>query len=182
MGDSNAALEYATKTGLGEGIPQDYLQAGDMCHKAGIDPQHRLSFYSLGYACTVRGVAGRLIREKLPNGAFRIPTAPAIVEFNLRNSQMRIVSAPTALHAEASTGSHLGAPLVDTQQVVERAWRDAVATVPKPDAAKLDSGSVDLFLDIDATLEAGLHAAPSNHDVGKMLPGDIRINSGTLPR
>jgi hypothetical protein len=176
MGDPQAALEYAAKIGMGEGTPQDYLRAGDICHTAGIDPRGRLSFYSLGYACTVRGVAGRMLRETLPKGAFRIPTAPAIVEFNPGSSQLRLLSAPRAQRAEAPTGSYVGDPLVNTQQVIEKAWRDAVAAVPRPDAANLGSEVVDLSLDIDTTLEAGLIAARDAHDPDRMLPGDIRLN------
>ena len=60
------------------------LDEGICMHKAGIDPKSQVSFYSLGYACTVRAVAGRLQRESSPTGAFHTPTAPAIVEFRLQ--------------------------------------------------------------------------------------------------
>jgi len=40
-----------------------------------------MTSYSLGFACTVRGVAGKLLRENLPTGAFRPMTgAVALVD------------------------------------------------------------------------------------------------------
>jgi hypothetical protein len=176
MGDPNAALDYAAKIGLGEGAPQDYLRAGAICRTAGVDPRSRLSLYSLGYACTVRGIAGRMLRETLPKGAFQIPTAPAIVEFSPASSQMRILSAPKAELAEGRTGSFVRAPLVNTRQVIENAWRSALESVPKPDTANLGSELVEFSLDIDMTLEAGLEATPNSQDISHMLPGDIHSN------
>jgi hypothetical protein len=174
LGDSNAALDYAAKIGLGEGTQQDYQRAGDACHKAGIDPQGKLSFYSLGYACTLRGVAGRLLRETLPKGAFRIPTAPAVIEFRPSTSEIHIQSAPKAERGDARTGSLMGAPLVDARQAIEKAWGDALATVPKPDAASLGTEVVSLPLDLDMTLEAGRN--PTSGSNGQLLPGDFFTN------
>jgi hypothetical protein len=174
LGDSDAALDYAAKIGLGEGTQQDYQRAGDACHKAGLDPQGKLSFYSLGYACTVRGVAGRLLRETLPKGAFRIPTAPAIVEFRPSTAEIRIQSAPKAERGEARTGSLMGTPLVDARQAIEKAWGDALAAVPKPDAASLGTDIVSLPLDVDMTLEAGRNSTADAN--GQLLPGDFFTN------
>ena len=70
LGDQSAALDYAEKLGLGEGAAQNYEGAGEACRAAGLDPQHLLSNYSLGYACTLRGLAGKLLRVSLPSGAF----------------------------------------------------------------------------------------------------------------
>jgi hypothetical protein len=176
LGDANAALDYAAKIGLGEGTQQDYQRAGDACHKAGIDPKGQISFYSLGYACTVRAVAGRLLRETLPKGAFHIPTAPAIVEFRPSTSEIRIRSAPAAERGEAVTGSWVRAPLVNARQVIEKAWRDALAAVPKPDVASLSAEVVSLPLDLDMTLEAGRNAAPDTQDAGRLLQGDVFTN------
>lgn len=176
LGDPNAALDYAAKIGLGEGTQQDYQRAGDTCRKAGIDPQGQLSFYSLGYACTVRGVAGRLLRATLPKGAFRIPTAPAIVEFWPSTSEIRVRSAPKAERGEAHTGTLVGAPLVDARQVIEKAWNDALQAVPKPDAASLGTEVVSLPLDLDMTLEVGRNATPDTNDAGLLLPGDTFTN------
>jgi hypothetical protein len=174
LGDANAALDYAAKIGLGEGTQQDYQLAGDACHKAGIDPKGQVSFYSLGYACTVRAVAGRLLRETLPKGAFHIPTAPAIVEFRPSTSEIRVRSAPEAERGEAVTGSWVRAPMVNARQVIEKAWRDALAAVPKPDVASLGAGVVSLPLDLDMSLEAGRNATPDTQDYGRLLPGDFR--------
>jgi hypothetical protein len=176
LGDANAALDYAAKVGLGEGTQQDYQRAGDACHKAGIDPKSQISFYSLGYACTVRAVAGRLLRETLPKGAFHTPTAPAVVEFRPNTSEIRVRSAPEAERGEAITGSWVRAPLVNARQVIEKAWRDALAAVPKPDVASLGAEVVSLPLDLDMTLEAGRNAAPDAQDAGRLLQGDTFTN------
>jgi hypothetical protein len=176
LGDPNAALDYAAKIGLGEGAQQDYQRAGDACRKAGIDPQSQLSFYALGYACTVRGVAGRLLRETLPKGAFRIPTAPAIVEFRPSTSEIRVRSAPKAERGEAHTGSLVGAPLVDARQVIEKAWGDALEAVPKPNVASLGTGVVLLPLDLDMTIEVGRNVTSDAQDFGRLLSGDTFIN------
>lgn len=176
LGDANAALDYAAKIGLGVGTQQDYQRAGDACHKAGIDPKGQSSFYSLGYACTVRGVAGRLLRETLPKGAFHTPTAPAIVEFRPSTSEIRIRSAPEAERGEARAGSWVRAPLVNTRQAIERAWRDALGEVPKPEVASLGAEVVSLPLDLDMTLEAGRGATPDAESAGRLLQGDTFTN------
>jgi hypothetical protein len=177
MGDSNAALEYAAKIGLGEGEPQDYLRAGDICHTAGLDPSGRLSFYSLGYACTLRSMVGRMLRETLPKGAFHIPTSPAVVEFSPGNSQMHIVSMPKAERAEARTGALVSLPVVNTQEVIEKAWREALRAVPKP-TSNLGSEIVELTIDMDMALEAGRDAPRNPEDTGQILPGDVLLNLG----
>jgi hypothetical protein len=135
-----------------------------------------MSFYSLGYACTVRGVAGRLLRETLPKGAFHIPTPPAMVEFRPSSSEIRVLSAPVAERGEARTGSWVRAPLVDARQAIEKAWRDALAAVPKPDAANLSSEVVSLPLDLDMTLELGRNATPDQQDAERLLQGDMFTN------
>jgi TPR repeat protein len=177
MGDPNAALEYAAKIGLGEGEPQNYLRAGDICHTAGLDPRGRLSFYSLGYACTVRGMVGRMLRETLPKGAFQIPTSPAVVEFSPGNSQMHIVSMPKAERAEAHTGALMGAPVVNAQEVIEKAWSEALVAVPPPEAASLGSGSVEMTIDVDMTLEVGRNVPRNPQDAGQLLRGDVLLNT-----
>src|SRR5215469_3112146 len=56
LGARGAALDYGAKIGLGEGAEQSYERAGEICRSAELDPQRRLSRYSLGYACTVAAV------------------------------------------------------------------------------------------------------------------------------
>lgn len=155
MGDQAAALDYAAKVGLGEGIAQSYVDAGNICHTAGLDPQNQLSRYALGYACTVRGIAGKLLRETLPKGAFRPHSGSALVEFNPGSAVMQVRSTPEVGRSEESTGSNMRHPLVDARQVIEQAWTDALAQVPKPDPAKLGNQAIELSLDVDMTLEAG---------------------------
>jgi len=184
LGYRNAGFDYASKVGMGEGEPQDYLRAGDACRSAGLETQGRLSFYSLGYTCTVSGVAGRLLRETLPKGAFRIPTAPAIVEFNPVSSELRITSAPKAERAEPRTGAYLGEPLVDPTRAIKQAWSEALAMVPKPDRSQLVDEFVRLPVDLDMTLEVARTAVPTAADDGNLVPGDLRLNlgSGKLPQ
>jgi hypothetical protein len=176
-GNTAAALGYAMKIGLGEGSAQDYRRAGDLCHGVGIDPKGRLSFYSLGYACTVGGVAGRLLRESLPLGAFRIPTPPAHVEFSPASGQFRIVSAPESLRADSTTGSYVRQRLVDPREAIEKAWREALASVPKPDPAELGSEVIDLPVDLDLTLEAP--RGVESHGIGLIMQGEFHP---TVPR
>ena len=171
LGDRDARLDYATKLGLGEGETQDYLRAGDLCHQAGLDPQGHLSFYTLGYACTVRGLAGRMLRGSLPKNAFRIPTDPAMVEFSPRTSEMRILSAPKAELAESRTGSKFGVPIVNSREVVEKAWHDALAAVPRPDTSSLSAGAIQLAIDIDMSIEVGRDAP--KEDPGQFMKGDV---------
>jgi hypothetical protein len=175
LGNRNAKLDYAAKVGLGEGTEQSYEVAGDACRNAGVDPQARLSHYSLGYACTVMGVAGRLLRETLPKGALLPGTGAALVEFSLASAEIRIRTTPEVGYADASIGHRVPRPLVNAQQEIQKAWRDALAAVPKPDASRLDNQIVELSLDFDATLEAG-SAVAARSGIGEfapLLPGDI---------
>jgi len=174
LGDKEAALEYAAKVGLGEGVEQNYEHAGELCRAAGLDAQGRLSGYSLGYACTVRSVAGRLLRVTLPAGAFRPGTATPVVEFKPSQSSIRVVSAPQVQReSEAETGSLLGKRKVDAGRMIEGAWRKALTAVPKPDAARLQDQPVELSLDAEMALENG--APPEErgqaiHSVADIMP------------
>jgi hypothetical protein len=170
LGETQAQLDYATKIGLGQGIMQDYAVAGHACHTAGVDPSGLLPFYSLGYACTVGGVASRLLRTSLPAGSFRLPTQPAVVEFNLGSSEIRVISAPTPQRGSVPLGSIIAPLLVDPAAVITKAFRDALEAVPKPEAGSLSSGVVTLSVDLDISLEGG---KPPPHSSDKILPGDI---------
>ena|ERR1700678_3041513 len=180
MGDQDAALDYAVKIGLGEGISQSYESAGNICHTAGLDPQNQLSRYALGYACTVGGVAGKQLRETLPRGAFR-PGGTAVVEFNPASAAMTIRSTPKVGFGDAPTGSNMRRPMVDAQQVIDKAWRDALAAVPKPDAAQLGGRTIQLPLDVDMTLEAGRNAAQNALDFAPLINGDVHPVFKTSP-
>lgn len=176
LGDHDAALDYAAKVGLGEGADQSYDRAGELCRAAGIDAQARLSRYSLGYACTVRSVAGQLLRETLPRGAFRPSSGVALVEFTPASAQLRIRTTPQVGLSDAPTGSNLRTPVVNAQQEIEKAWRDAIAAVPKPNAAQLDSQAIELPLDVDMTLEVGRDSRPKNggQPFGSLFQGEMR--------
>ena len=153
LGHRDAVLDFAAKVGLGEGTDQDYQRAGELCRAAGIDPHSRFSSYSLGYACTLRGVAGKLLRKTLPTGAFK-PMAGATVgvEFTPSSGQMRVLRTPHVGTADAQTGSFVARPLINAPQEIDKAWRSALAAAPKPEAARLDNQPLELSLDVDATL------------------------------
>jgi len=71
------------------------------------------------------------------------------------------------------TGSLMRPPVVNARQVIEKAWRDALAAVPKPDVASLGAQVVSLPIDLDMTLEAGRNAAPDVQNTPRLLPGDF---------
>ncbi|HEX9140312.1 MAG TPA: hypothetical protein VF848_11000 [Steroidobacteraceae bacterium] len=177
LGDQGAALDYAEKLGLGEGAAQNYEQAGETCRAAGLDPQHRLANYSLGYACTLRGLAGKLLRVSLPSGAF-LPAAGAAVriEFTPAGEKMRIRATPQVGSAGMVTGSIIARPLVDAKAVIENAWHTAQTSAPLPDASRLDSQVIELSLDVDNTLEAGRAAGQAGvqETLHPLLPGDTQ--------
>jgi TPR repeat protein len=183
LGNRSAKLDYAAKVGLREGTEQSYEIAGDTCRSAGFDPQAKLSHYSLGYACTVLGVADKLLRETLPERAF-LPGSAALVEFTPASAEMRIRSTPQVGRGDASTGSIVRRPLVDAEQVIKKAWRDALAAVPKPDATRLDNQTVELSLDVDMTLETDREVVTRSGIAatdGILLQGDYRQAGGAAP-
>jgi hypothetical protein len=156
LGDPEGSLEYAAKVGLGEGAEQSYERAGELCRAAGLDPRARLSSYSLGYVCTLRSVAARLLRVQLPAGAFKPGTGSTRVEFNPASSKMRVVSTPqVGRKAAPAVGRLIADPLVDAPRTIESAWRVAVDDVPKPDAARLEAQDIELSLDTETILENG---------------------------
>jgi hypothetical protein len=114
-----------------------------------------------------------MLRETLPKGAFHLPASPAVVEFNLGSSEMHIVSMPKAERAEARTGARIGAPLVNTQEAIEKAWRAALAAAPKPETTKLGNEMLELTIDMDLTLEAGRDVAGNAQYDGRLFQGDV---------
>jgi hypothetical protein len=175
-GHLNALLDLATQIGLGEGQQQSYIEAGKICRSAGVDPSSHLSLYSLGYACTLQGVAGRLIRNSLPKDAFKAGTEPLLIEYAPASASLRIRSFPEVRRGPAPTGSLIGAPLVNALQEIGNAWRAAEAMVPKADADRLDSESIDIALDVDSTLEQSAKALQSGErgPQARLLPGDVK--------
>jgi hypothetical protein len=176
LGDKIAALDYAAKVGLGIGSAQNYERAGDLCHDAGLDPEGKLSRYSLGYVCTVRAVAGKLLRTSLPRGAFLGTPPVVLVDFTPANAEMHVRTLPHVQVMEAPTGSNLRTPMVNARQEIERAWRSAVDAAPKPDTAQLDNQVIQVSLDVDMTLEGGREGTRENTNAQpfhSLMPGDI---------
>lgn len=175
LGDRNGTLEFAAKVGLGVGAEQDYERAGELCRAAGVDPKHTLSSYSLGYACTIGGVTGKLLRQKLPTAAFSPPAgASALVEFTVGTRQVRVLSTPHVARGDADVGSLVRHPLVDANREIERAWLDALALAPKPDPARLEERPVDLPVDVDMTLEVPRRTESKPGENEPLFKGDIQ--------
>lgn len=170
LGDRASALDYGTKIGLGEGAPQNYEHAGEVCRSGGLDAEGKLSTYSLGYVCTVRGVAGMLLRENIPKRAFT--SGVALVQFTPQGAAMQIQSMPRVGKGEPETGSNVSRPLIDARAEIEKAWKDALASVPKPDQAKLDNKAIDLPLDVEMTIEPGKDSKRVGNQ-GAVLQGEI---------
>jgi hypothetical protein len=170
LGDRASALDYGTKIGLGEGAQQSYEHAGEVCRTGGLDAEGKLSTYSLGYACTVRGVAGMLLRENVPKGAFT--SGVALVQFTPQGAAMEIRSTPHVGREDPETGSNVNRPLVDARTEIDKAWKNALGSVPKPDQAKLDNKAIDLPLDVEMTIEPGKDSKRGGNQ-GAVLQGEI---------
>ncbi len=159
LGEPAAQLDYVAKIGLGEGATQDYTDAGKRCRTAGLDTQNHLSDYSLGYVCTLRGITGRLLRESLPADTFQTITgARARLEFNPASGKLFVRASSRLTTTEPTVASRIGQPLVNIQQVVDKAWQKAQATASKPDTAHLEDQLVEVVLDLDMTLEQSSNA------------------------
>jgi len=179
LGDRNAVLETAALTGLGQGVGQSYERAGEICRQGGIDPQERYSLYELGYACTLRAVAGRQVRQNLPPRSLRLPADAAQIAFHASSAELEILSLPSAaLAAEPATGSHMRDRRSDLRQAITEAWTTAMHHVPGPDAARLDAQPIELPVDVDTSLEAG----PQGNERGgvadfhqRLTPGDLHM-------
>jgi hypothetical protein len=169
LGDRASALDFGTKLGLGQGVEQSYEHAGEVCRAGGLDAQGKLSTYSLGYACTVRGVASTLVRDNAPRGAFM--GGVALVQFTPRSAAMQIRSLPQIARGAPLTGTTVGRPVIDGSAAIEKAWGDALAQVPKPDQTRLDGKSIDLPLDVEMTIESGKDTR--RVDQGALLPGEL---------
>jgi len=176
LGNQSAALDYAAKVGLGQGSEQSYERAGSQCRAAGLDSQRALSDYALGYACTLRSLAGELLRENLPRGAFQPDSGAVRVEFNPAAAELHVRTTPRVGLAPSRTGSNLRGPLIDAPKEIASAWRGATAQVPKPDPARLESKSIELPLDVDMVLEVGQEpSARIDGQLNGWVPtGDLR--------
>ena len=169
-----AELEYGLQIGLGAGVEQSYERAGDLCQKGGLERQGGgASPYSLGYVCTVRGLASRQLRQTLPSGAI-MPGRAARVAFNPARGIMQIRTMPrVASVPDTTTGTFVQRPLIDAQSAIEKSWREAMNAVPKPDATRLENTDIELNLDLDMTIQGGrtAHLLPNS----ALMPNDIPV-------
>jgi len=176
LGNRDAVLDFAAKVGLGQGVEQDYQRAGELCRAAGLDPGGRFSSYSLGYSCTVSGVAANRLRKSLPVGAFKpVAGAAALIEFTPGSRQMRVLKIPHVATQESTTGSWVSHPLINAQEEIDKAWRGALAAAPAPDSARLDDQAVELPLDLDLTLELQrrIEQTGDHQQFQPLLKGDL---------
>jgi len=153
LGSRDAGYDYAAKIGMGRGARQDYEMAGVACRKAGADPERAVNDYTLGYACTVRGLAAKIAREQLPRDAV-LPGAGGTVpvEFNAASAKTSVTPGPQfAMRVEASTGSNLRRQRNDVRWTVEEAWRLATQRVPRPDRALLADAPLRMQIDFEFT-------------------------------
>lgn len=172
LGDRAAVLDYAAKVGLGIGTAQDYARAGELCRAAGVDSQKQLSAPALGYACTLSSVAGRLLREELPAGAFTpVSGASVRIEFTPASHAFRVIATPQVGRSELVTGSYIRQPVIDAGQEIDKAWQQALQQVTAPAAASAENHSVDLSIDVDMTLEQGHQKLPQG--LQRLVPGDV---------
>lgn len=177
QGLAAAQIEYGLQVGLGEGADQSYERAGNLCRKGGLEQQGGSSSqYSLGYVCTLRGLVSRRLRESLPRGAFVPDTGVAQLSFNPATGAMQVRATPrVAMARDTATGSIVRHPLFDAQATIDKAWRDAMSAVPKPDASRLDDQRIDVTLDLDMTIDGRTDAALGEQRLpqGFMLPGEV---------
>ena len=180
QGFPGAEIEYGLQYGLGDGVEQSYERAGEHCQKGGLEHQGGgASLYSLGYVCTVRGLASRRLRETLPRGAIMPGSRAARVSFNPVSGTMQIRTIPrVATVPDTTTGTFVQRPIIDADAIIARAWRDALNAVPRPDAARLENQGIELNLDLDMTLEAGggggrVHLLPNS----VLMPGDVPVQA-----
>ena len=171
LGNRTAGLEYGAKVGMGEGAAQSYEAAGQIRRTAGLNAAGQLSVYSLGYVCTLRGVAGKMLRQSFPKGAIARGGGTALVSVTASSGALQIRSLPHVGMADAQVGSYIQHPMIDARDEIKNAWQKAMMTVPKPDAARLEGKTVDLSLDLEMTIEVGSNAAPGMQ--GGLLRGDL---------
>jgi hypothetical protein len=150
-----AKVELGVKMGLGEGIEQNYESAGKLFRAGGFDKDSHVGLYTLGYAGTLRKVAEKRAWNALPRDVLeRGDGGTVIVEFRADTGELRTRMAPgSILISDAPTGSHLHNSRHDIIRAVEDSWQQAVASAPKPDAARLDSGWVELRVDLNIAAE-----------------------------
>jgi hypothetical protein len=160
LGNRASALDYGAKIGLGEGAPQSYEQAGQICRSGGVDAAGQLSNYSLGYACTVSAVAARMLRQDLHKGAIVPGGGAAAVSFVPASGALQLRTLPRVSMEDGATGTHIRKPTFDAHAKIPTVWQQAMNVVPKPDPSRLESKAVDLPLDLEMTIEAGRDPTP----------------------
>ncbi len=174
-----AEIDYGLQIGLGAGVEQSYARAGELCQQGGLGQQGGgSSLYSLGYVCTLRGLVSRRLRETLPRGAI-MPGRAARLSFNPASGIMQVRTTPRVATApDTTTGTFVQRPLIDAESAIDKAWRDAMSAVPKPDAALLQNEGTELNLDLDMSIEAGggggrAHLLPNS----QLMPHDIPVQA-----
>lgn len=152
LGNERARIELGGKHGLGVGFEQSYEKAGEIFRSAGIDTPKRSNLYSVGYAGTLRAAAADQMFARLPGDLIQAGFSGDIfVDFQPASGRINVRLGPQfAMRVDSKTGSNLRRSRTEIQNVVEEAWADAMKTVPKPDASRLDNEVVTIPIRIDA--------------------------------
>ena len=144
VGNAQAAESLALKTGLGEGVEQDYAAAGALVKQAGVrlDVDGTASDYSLGYAFTWLRTAQR---------DFQYPSAlrgtnvrgSADLRIDAKTGQWKLASYRRASNADdPPVGSNIDRSRSAMTAAVNEAAKVASEHIPKPDAARVDAAAV----------------------------------------
>jgi hypothetical protein len=101
--------------------------------------------------------------------------AQVAVEFTPASGQMRVIGNSHVGTADARTGSTMSHPMIDAREQADRAWRTALNTAPKPEAARLDSQPLQLSIDVDMTLASQRQdgEAQNKQPFQSLFKGDI---------
>jgi len=61
--------------------------------------------------------------------------------------------------------------VIDANEEIDKAWREALQMVPVPAAARAETHSAALAIDVDMTLEQGRERLPQS--LQRLLPGEV---------
>ena len=61
--------------------------------------------------------------------------------------------------------------MIDANEEIDKAWREALQMVPVPAAARAETHSAALAIDVDMTLEQGRERLPQS--LQRLLPGEV---------
>jgi hypothetical protein len=92
-----------------------------------------------------------------------------LVELTPTDAKLTVSSTPAVHPSDAAIGSRLGAPTIDAQREINRAWAEPISREPQPDAATRDDHAIALSIDVDMPLEAR-RSDPRSCQLGDLQP------------